>query len=203
MIKKQCLYLVFGGYLKKIGKDDFTDIQSLEYVGIYESINEAKKAWKSKSIKNIDFANKNFKVIPLFNFFDPAENIASYLKKLEGNNIKIDFLKFKLQDNLLNVIKRFSKYNAGAGVVIHNKKLAGIITERDIVKTIAKNKNNLREIKILEIMTKKVTYISPECKLIDAIETLKSSGFRHLPIYNDNNLKYYGIISYKDFILGN
>ena len=52
-------------------------------------------------------------------------------------------------------------------------------------------------------MTKKVTYISPECKLIDAIETLKSSGFRHLPIYNDNNLKYYGIISYKDFILGN
>ena len=88
-------------------------------------------------------------------------------------------------------------------MVIHNKKLAGIITERDIVKTIAKNKNNLREIKILEIMTKKVTCISPECKLIDAIETLKSSGFRHLPIYNDNNLKYYGIISYKDFILGN
>ena len=55
MNKKQHLYLVFGGNLEKIGLENFSDVKSLEYVGIYESLKEAKKEWKSKSIKNIDY----------------------------------------------------------------------------------------------------------------------------------------------------
>ena len=51
-------------------------------------------------------------------------------------------------------------------------------------------------------MTKKVISININYSLIQAIEILKSSGFRHLPIYDDKKLKFYGIISYKDFILG-
>ena len=52
-------------------------------------------------------------------------------------------------------------------------------------------------------MTKKVIYININDTLINALEILKSSGFRHLPIYDDKNIKYYGILSYKDFLLGN
>ena len=52
-------------------------------------------------------------------------------------------------------------------------------------------------------MTKKVVYLDSNKNLITAIEILKSSGFRHLPIYDDKKLKYYGILSYKDFMLGN
>ena len=51
-------------------------------------------------------------------------------------------------------------------------------------------------------MTKKVVYITTKHTLIAAIEILKSSGFRHLPIYDDKKHKFYGIISYKDFLLG-
>ena len=54
-----------------------------------------------------------------------------------------------------------------------------------------------------DIMTKKVVYINTHFTLMDALEVLKSSGFRHLPIYDNKKLKYYGIISYKDFMLGN
>ena len=35
-----------------------------------------------QSIKNIDYANKKFKVVPLFNLFDPAEKIIDYLINL-------------------------------------------------------------------------------------------------------------------------
>ena len=51
-------------------------------------------------------------------------------------------------------------------------------------------------------MTKKVVHINTNFTLIEAIEILKSSGFRHLPIYDDKTLEFYGIISYKDFLLG-
>ena len=44
MKANQHLYLVFGGYLKEIGKEDFSDIKSLEYVGIYDSFTKARKS---------------------------------------------------------------------------------------------------------------------------------------------------------------
>ena len=203
MKKTQHLYLVFGGNLKKIGVDDFSNIKSLEYVGIYDSLVEAKKAWKSKSIKNIDYANKKFNLIPLFNLFDPSERVSDYLKKLEVLKIKIDTLKFNPEDSLLHVAKNFRKYNAGAGVVVNKNILCGIVTERDIIKIISTKKNQILNTKLKTYMTKKVIYINTNDTLIKAIEILKSSGFRHLPIYDDKNLKYYGIISYKDFMLGN
>ncbi len=202
MKKKQHLYLVFGGNLKKIGKDDFSDVKSLEYVGIYESLEEAKKSWKSQSIKNIDFANKKFKLIPLFNVFDPAEKIIDYIHKLKLKKIKIDKLIFNPEEDLISAAKKLQNANAGAGVVIYNKKLLGIVTERDIVKALAMKKNNILTTQLKNIMTKKVVYININNSLIEAIETLKASGFRHLPIFDDKSIKFYGIISYKDFLLG-
>jgi len=56
MNKKQNLYLVFGGKLDKVGSSIFRDIKKLDFVGIYNSINSAKKEWEIKSIKNIDDA---------------------------------------------------------------------------------------------------------------------------------------------------
>ena len=47
-----------------------------------------KKSWKSQSIKNIDFANKKFKLIPLFNVFDPAEKIIDYIHSLKLKKLK-------------------------------------------------------------------------------------------------------------------
>ena len=203
MKKKQQLYLVFGGILKKIGEEDFSNIKKLEFVGIYESLNQAEKAWKSKSIKNIDFANKRFKVIPLYSLIDPTERVFNYLKRLKLKKISIDSLSFNTDDTLLDASKKFQEYNAGAGVVINKNKLSGIVTERDIIKTVAANKKNFLETKLKYIMTKKVVYINTHFTLMDALEVLKSSGFRHLPIYDNKKLKYYGIISYKDFMLGN
>ncbi len=203
MKKIQQLYLVFGGILKKIGEEDFSNIKKLEYVGIYESLNQAEKAWKSKSIKNIDFANKKFKVIPLYSLIDPTEKVFNYLKRLKLKKISIDSLSFNTDNTLLDASKKFQEYNAGAGVVINKNKLSGIVTERDIIKTVAANKKNFLDTKLKNIMTKKVVYINTNFTLMNALEVLKSSGFRHLPIYDNKKLKYYGIISYKDFMLGN
>ena len=203
MKQKQYLYLVFGGSLKKIGDDAFSNVKSLEYVGIYGSLSEAKKAWKSKSIQNIDYANKKFNVVPLFNLFDPSEKISDYLKKLNEKKFMVDTLTFDKDSTLLYAAEKLKKYNAGAGVILNNGKLCGIITERDIVNAISSHKNKALEIKLKLLMTKKVVYLDSNKNLITAIEILKSSGFRHLPIYDDKKLKYYGIISYKDFMLGN
>ena len=134
---------------------------------------------------------------------DPTERVFNYLKRLKLKKISIDSLSFNTDDTLLDASKKFQEYNAGAGVVMNKNKLSGIVTERDIIKTVAANKKNFLETKLKYIMTKKVVYINTHFTLMDALEVLKSSGFRHLPIYDNKKLKYYGIISYKDFMLGN
>ena len=71
-----------------------------------------------------------------------------------------------------------------------------------MVKALAMKTNNILTTQLKNIMTKKVVYININTPLIEAIETLKTSGFRHLPIFDDKSIKFYGIVSYKDFLLG-
>ena len=78
--------------------------------------------------------------------------------------------------------------------VIKKNKLCGIVTERDIVNTVANYKNNALEKKLKLFMTKKVIYININFKLINALEVLKLSGFRHLPIYDDQKLKFFSTV---------
>ena len=134
MKKKQHLYLVFGGNLKKIGKMIFWCQISRICRNLWVS-RRSKKSWKSQSIKNIDFANKKFKLIPLFNVFDPAEKIIDYIHKLKLKKIKIDKLIFNPEEDLISAAKKY-KMQMLAGVVIYNKKLLGIATERDIIKVL-------------------------------------------------------------------
>ena len=81
-------------------------------------LQKLEKAWKSKSIKDIDYANKKFKVIPLFNLIDPSENMSDYIKKLKIKNITLDTLSFTPEDTLEEVCKKFKQYKAGAAVII-------------------------------------------------------------------------------------
>ena len=64
----------------------------------------------------------------------------------------------------------------------NNRDLVGIITERDITfKVIPKNLDP-KVTEVSKIMTKNVETISPNKTTIDAIQVMRSKGFRHLPV---------------------
>ena len=71
-----------------------------------------------------------------WSLIDPSEKIIDYINRLNCKKIRIDKIIFTPEETLIDASKKLKKYNAGAGVVIKNKKLLGIITERDIIKTI-------------------------------------------------------------------
>ena len=78
----------------------------------------------------------------------------------------------------------------------NNRDLVGIITERDITfKVIPKNLNP-KATEVSKIMTKNVETISPNKTTIDAIQVMRSKGFRHLPVLEKR--KTVGILSMRD-----
>jgi len=63
----------------------------------------------------------------------------------------------------------------------------GIITEADIVRTVADGKN-VNDVRIFDLMTTRPAVISPTTSIRDAAETMKKGRFRHLPVVEDGAL---------------
>lgn len=71
----------------------------------------------------------------------------------------------------------------------------GIITEADIVHTVADGKN-VNEVRIRDAMTTGPTVVAAETSIPDAAETMTTGHFRHLPVVGDAGLT--GIVDIRD-----
>ena len=103
-------------------------------------------------------------------------------------------------DQLLDAINKLVKYNIGAIPVINsNKKLAGIISERDIVKALANYKNKDYSILLVnQLMTKKVISCEKEVLSDKLMELMTINKIRHIPIVENN--APIGIVSIGDVV---
>ena len=71
----------------------------------------------------------------------------------------------------------------------------GIITEADIVHTVADGKD-VNEVRIRDAMTTGPTVVAAETSIPDAAETMTTGHFRHLPVVGDAGLA--GIVDIRD-----
>jgi CBS domain-containing protein len=95
--------------------------------------------------------------------------------------------------------KLLSKWRIGAVVVVNDKQeLAGILSERDIVRGMARFGNAVEDMTVGDLMTSEVKTCSPT----DSIETLMSimtnNRIRHLPVLDGGKLA--GIITIGDVV---
>ena len=104
-------------------------------------------------------------------------------------------------DQLLGAIKKLAKYKIGAIPVINsNKKLTGIISERDIVKELAKNENMDYSILFVhQLMTKKVICCESDVLSDKLMELMTKNKVRHIPIVDNSNHPI-GIVSIGDVV---
>ena len=104
-------------------------------------------------------------------------------------------------DQLLEAIKKLAKYNIGAIPVINsNKKLAGIISERDIVKELAKKEDlDYSTLFVHQLMTKKVICCESDVLSDKLMELMTKNKVRHIPIVDNSNHPI-GIVSIGDVV---
>ena len=76
--------------------------------------------------------------------------------------------------------------------------VAGIVSERDVVKAVAARPDGLDALEAREIMTREVTYATPETTIEEAMEIMDQGYFRHLPVMDNSRLA--GIVSIRDVV---
>jgi CBS domain-containing protein len=98
-------------------------------------------------------------------------------------------------DSIQKAAQAMKNYNCGSIPVCDNKKVIGLITDRDIVlKAVAKGKHDVR---IEDCMTNNVVTASPDMDAHEAADLMARHQIRRLPIVNAQN-ELCGIVSIGD-----
>jgi len=87
------------------------------------------------------------------------------------------------------------KANVGSAIVMQGRFLAGILTERDVLRSAASGEN-LREARVVDWMTPDPQSASPDTSVEEAAEIMLKHGFRHLPVMEGRTVC--GVVSLRD-----
>ena len=103
------------------------------------------------------------------------------------------------ETNLMECARKMVRKRTGSLLLVKNKKFYGIITTKDILwALIKKTKEDLTEIRAIDIAPKKNFIIKPNNTIDEALGKMKTSGFERLPVIL--NKEIVGLITIKDIL---
>jgi CBS domain-containing protein len=99
---------------------------------------------------------------------------------------------------LRDAARFLTEHNVGAAVIIDPEMPGpGIITERDLVRSLGRGEDPATE-KVCDHLTSKATFADSEWPLEAAADAMAEGGFRHLVVIENGEVA--GIISMRDII---
>jgi CBS domain-containing protein len=95
--------------------------------------------------------------------------------------------------------KLLAQWKIGAVLATNDQgDLAGILSERDIVRGLARHGAKVEEMKVSELMTAEVLTCKPEDSIDSLMTTMTNNRIRHLPVLENGKLA--GIITIGDVV---
>jgi CBS domain-containing protein len=100
-------------------------------------------------------------------------------------------------DSVQVAINRMLEENVGAVAVCDQQRLVGIFTERDVLR-LAGNGTAFGELKIGDVMTKRVLTLTPDVDIAEAAKLMQQKQIRHVPVVEGENLL--GMVGIRDVL---
>ena len=101
---------------------------------------------------------------------------------------------------MLEALQLMAEKEVGALVVLDEARMAGIISERDFARSIAKTGKYLLDAPVENYMTRDVFTVSPDQSTDVCMQMMTSKRIRHLPVLEKDALV--GLISIGDVVKG-
>jgi CBS domain-containing protein len=101
--------------------------------------------------------------------------------------------------SVLETVRAMVARNIGAVPVVHNGKLIGIFSERDLMSRVVAEGRDPNATTVIEVMTDDPLTVGPDEDLDNCMALMRRHGFRHLPICRGNQLE--GMVSLRDILL--
>jgi CBS domain-containing protein len=116
--------------------------------------------------------------------------------RLVHRHMSADLLTVDAGAPIVAVAQRMADRNVGAVLVLDDGRLAGIMTERDLLRAVARG---LREDAVVgECMTADPDTIAPDDTIDHAAVLMIHGGYRHLPVVDGDEVV--GVLSIRDLV---
>jgi len=120
--------------------------------------------------------------------------VHQLLNKSRGAVITID-----AHAPITHSVTLLATHGIGALVIVNeNSMIEGILSERDIVRSLAAPDNNTLDQSVKQLMTSNVHTCSPDSTIAELMELMSAKRIRHIPV--ESNGKLVGIVSIGDVV---
>ena len=99
-----------------------------------------------------------------------------------------DVITLQTDASAYDAAKLMNKNRIGCLVALHNGKIVGILTERDLLERVLEKCKNPKETGVSEIMTRRVIVGKPDMELVEATRLMFENKVKKLPIVEGNRL---------------
>ncbi|BCU66890.1 histidine kinase [Sulfolobales archaeon HS-7] len=126
-----------------------------------------------------------------------------YMRKIE---VKVNELMsappvtVALDSSLEDAVRKMIEGNVGSVMVTDSdRRLRGIITEKDVLIAVSKGLLKKEETKVTDIMSRNVIAVTPDDVISEVIEKMRAHNIRHIPV-TDYEGRPVGMISIRDIL---
>lgn len=100
--------------------------------------------------------------------------------------------------SVFDAITLMAQKEIGAVLVVEERRLVGVLSERDYARKIILQGRSSRDTAVRAIMTDKVFYVRPDQTLEDCMALMTARRIRHLPVLDGERLL--GVVSIGDVV---
>jgi CBS domain-containing protein len=110
-----------------------------------------------------------------------------------------EVLEIEADASVLEAVKRMVEANIGSLLVRDDGEVAGIVTERDYLRSVALEGPANEQVTVREIMSSPLIVVSPETTIDECMALMTDRRIRHVPVVGDDG-DVVGIVSIGDVV---
>jgi CBS domain-containing protein len=110
-----------------------------------------------------------------------------------------EVLEIEADASVLEAVKRMVEANIGSLLVRDDAEIAGIVTERDYLRSVALEGPTDEQVTVREIMSSPLIVVSPETTIDECMALMTDRRIRHVPVVGEDG-DVVGIVSIGDVV---
>jgi CBS domain-containing protein len=109
-----------------------------------------------------------------------------------------EVLNIEPEATVYEALKKMAGRNVGALIIMKDKDIFGIFTERDYARKVILKGKSSKDSKVGELLSERIYYVKPTSTTTECMQLMTDHRVRHLPVMNNGEL--IGIVSIGDIV---